>query len=72
MNPEQIQKWLLEHAADICAFTEYEIDFHTEQALAQNLGLYWFRDSRWNQPGMACYFSEACESSGLRRACYPR
>ena len=44
MNTEQIQDWLLENAADISRFTDYEIEFNTEDSLRQILELYWFRD----------------------------
>ena len=51
MNTKQIQDWLLENAADISRFTDYEIEFNTEDSLRQILERYWFRDPMWNEPG---------------------
>lgn len=51
MDAEQLQQWLLGHAADIFDFTDLEISYCAEDALHQNLELYWFRDPEWNQPG---------------------
>jgi hypothetical protein len=53
MNAEDLQAWLLEHAADISAFTDYEIELNAEESLRQNLERHWFRDPRWNKPGYA-------------------
>ena len=51
LNAQQLQGWLLEHADDISQFTDYEIAFSAEDVLRTNLGLRWFRDQGWNEPG---------------------
>jgi hypothetical protein len=51
VSPEELQGWLLERAAEISAFTDYEITFSSEADLREKLGRYWFRDPDWNEAG---------------------
>lgn len=51
MDVDQLQQWLLEHAENISAFTEFEVQLGTESDLQTNLQDYWFRDPQWNEPG---------------------
>ena len=63
MNAEEIQDWLLEHARDISAFTDYEIEFNAEASLRLILERHWFRDPEWNEPGYA-FISLGHDGSG--------
>lgn len=51
MTPDELTEWLREHAAQIFAFTDYEIALSSEEDLRAVLGESWFRDADWNEPG---------------------
>ncbi len=51
MNETELQAWVVEHADDISAFTDYEPAAGTEEALHRDLETTWFRDPDWNERG---------------------